>query len=617
MEEKHTDILLKAELEDLQVEFECTPALPSVIINKRELINSRISELDERMSDLQKKVDEYNIEIDRLTNHADKVDLIVAVSSGVLTGLIDVFFVGEFDFAGSREKVGEKFDEIVQKNANKLREKEVKQKADEAIKKAQQAAKEKGKTLSDEEINKIREKFSKKLQEPLDKEKSIRFLEERFGIPSDSVYEKTNKGINEQIKKIIEEAEKKGSPLSNDEIKKLKESMKTKISHDSHHLDDLTHHPSILGLAASIAQQFGAKAIFQNRDGKIIPIAVEKVKTVRRGTEVIEIRLVGEDLKSKLACGIINWVMHLLSDAAGSSSAARKGNPGMGLPGPIVTFLKEVSMIPGLNKTPLPEKLYELFTQEQDFLKGYSLDLRSELAIGAELGKQAIPVFINTIFVRSFYFFRHFIQEIKNNGGFKGLDVKAALRRSMPFKNRTVIRMLSVATGTFMVVDLVDAAAETAIKNPQACASVPTFLGAMMLRVNFVGIGRFAIAIATDVGMGINKVRDESDRAILMENLIISSEAKLYYVAADSRLEIATLYDTEKNMHEAEAEMWRHVELTENSYQELYKVATNVGNYYAKSIQEMNQTFDAIEEDVEELRESDPGFLDEMLKRLK
>lgn len=444
-------VSFKNEIDNLQVEYDVLTPVDIININasRQNDIVTQIEGIDGVLEKNQAMIDEVNLDIDRLTNHADGGDYAVAVGCGVLTGLIDVFFVGEFDFVGSREKVSEKFNQLVTKKANELREKEVEQKTEEAIEKAKQAAKEKEKALSDEDIKKIQEKFNKKLKKPLDTEKSIKFLENRFHIPSDSVYEKANEEINNKIKKIVEDAQNIGNPLSNDEIKQLKEKMKTKISHDTHHLDDLTHHPSVLGLAASIAQQFGAKAVFQNRDGKIIHIKVEQVKTVRKGKETIEIRLIGDDLRSKLACATVNWIMHLLSDVAGSSSSAAKGNDGMGLPGPILTLLKEFSMIPGVNKSNLPQKCYELFTQNQDFLGGYKMDLRSELAIGAELGKQAIPVFINSIFIRCFYFLRHFAQEVKTNNGFKGLDVKQALKNSMPFRNRTVIRMLTISLGTF------------------------------------------------------------------------------------------------------------------------------------------------------------------------
>lgn len=587
-------VAFKNEIDDMQVQYDIISPFDYVNSNEHQQdIAEHIDELDVLLAKNHELIETVNSEIDRLTNHADGIDYTVAVGCGVLTGLIDVFFVGEFDFAGSREKVGEKFDQLVTKKANELREKEVKQKTEEAIEKAKQAAKEKGKTLSDEEISKIKEKFNKKLEEPLSTEKSIKYLEERFHIPSDSVYEKMNEDINEKIKKIVEDAKNSGNPLSNDEIKQLKEKMKTKISHDTHHLDDLTHHPSILGLAASIAQQFGAKAIFQNRDGKIIPIKVEQVKTVRRGKETIEIRLIGDDLRSKLACGTINWVMHLLSDIAGSSSSASKGNDGMGLPGPILTFLKEFAMIPGINKTNLPQKCYELFTQNQNFLDGYKMDLRSELAIGAELGKQAIPVFINSVFIRCFYFVRHFAQEVKANNGFKGLDVKQALKNSMPFKNRTVIRMLTISLGTFEAIDLGDAAIRGAINSG---GTLPGFFASFVLRVNFVGIGRFAIACGSDISMGAQREKQRNERIQLINQQIYLLEAKVYY-----RQE--SMWVSAENAVEATDELCNYVE-----------------EVIPKLIEANNEVLDGLrnmEASATNLAKSNPEWANRMKKRLR
>lgn len=587
-------VAFQNEIEDLQVQYEVISPFDYVNFNEHQQdIAEHIDELDVLLDKNQELIESVNSEIDRLTNHADGIDYTVAVGCGVLTGLIDVFFVGEFDFAGSREKVGEKFDQLVTKKANELREKEVKQKTEEAIEKAKQAAKEKGKILSDEEINKIKENFNKKLEEPLSTEKSIKYLEERFHIPSDSVYEKMNEEINEKIKKIIDDAKNSGNPLSNEEIKQLKEEMKTKISHDSHHLDDLTHHPSILGLAASIAQQFGAKAVFQNRDGKIILIKVEQVKTVRRGKETIEIRLIGDDLRSKLACGTINWIMHLLSDIAGSSSSAKKGNDGMGLPGPILTLLKELSMIPGINKINLSQKCNELFTQNQDFLDGYKMDMRSELAIGVELGKQAIPVFINSVLIRCFYFVRHFAQEVKANNGFKGLDVKKALKNSMPFKNRTVIRMLTISLGTFEAIDLGDAAIRGAINSG---GTLPGFFASFVLRVNFVGIGRFAIACGSDISMGAQREKQRNERIQLINQQIYLLEAKVYY-----RQE--SMWVSAENAVEATDELCDYVETV-----------------IPKLIEVNNEVLDGLknmESSVTNLAKNNPEWANKMKKRLR
>ena len=60
--------------------------------------------------------------------------------------------------------------------------------------------------------------------------------------------------------------------------------------------------------------------------------------------------------------------------------------------------------------------------------------------------------------------------------------------------------MLTIATGTFIAVDLFDAGVRSAIKTGGAIN--PAFWGSFVLRVNFVGIGRFAIACYSDIKNG-------------------------------------------------------------------------------------------------------------------
>ena len=67
-----------------------------------------------------------------------------------------------------------------------------------------------------------------------------------------------------------------------------------------------------------------------------------------------------------------------------------------------------------------------------------------------------------------------------------------------PFRNRTIVRMITISTGTMEVIDLEDATIRSGGN-----------LGVFVLRVNFVGVGRFAIACSADVMMGIKKERLE------------------------------------------------------------------------------------------------------------
>lgn len=48
-------------------------------------------------TDFTKAIDNLEKEIDFLSSHADKTDCIVAASSGILCGLLDILWCGEFD----------------------------------------------------------------------------------------------------------------------------------------------------------------------------------------------------------------------------------------------------------------------------------------------------------------------------------------------------------------------------------------------------------------------------------------------------------------------------------------------------------------------------------------
>ena len=125
-------------------------------------------------------------------------------------------------------------------------------------------------------------------------------------------------------------------------------------------------------------------------------------------------------------------------------------------------------------------------------------DLRGELGVAVELCKQAVPVVANECIVRSFYFIRRFAIVMKENNvnclaDFKKIDWNSV----KPINNPTIARMLSISTGVFTALDI-----GKAIVTPKYWVSI-----------NYVGIGRFAVAIGSDVSWGlktrnVKKVRD-------------------------------------------------------------------------------------------------------------
>ena len=146
-------------------------------------------------------------------------------------------------------------------------------------------------------------------------------------------------------------------------------------------MDDLAHHPTILGLVAAVAGTLFRTGIFTNKDGKWavkfanadkkemlqmwIPIIISGILTwllfVVKSKYKDEIdeklpkpiqKLIVALAQVPMAITVLtianNWLGHLASDMAGSSTSAGKGRDGMGIPGLFVSMLKEISSIPPL-----------------------------------------------------------------------------------------------------------------------------------------------------------------------------------------------------------------------------------------------------------------------------
>ena len=64
-------------------------------------------------TDIEKSIYELQIQIDKMSNKSDKIDYFVAVASGILTGMIDVLWVEDFNLENGRNEAEEKVDKIV------------------------------------------------------------------------------------------------------------------------------------------------------------------------------------------------------------------------------------------------------------------------------------------------------------------------------------------------------------------------------------------------------------------------------------------------------------------------------------------------------------------------
>ena len=226
-----------------------------------------------------------------------------------------------------------------------------------------------------------------------------------------------------------------------------------------------------------------------------------------------------------------------MSDISGSAESASKGNRGMGIPSPLWTWTNDIIAIKtklGLNVTETDKSMNELALEI--FKKGY--DARFQTA-------QAIPVFLNELLVRLIYavrrLFRYFSETPKEERSFKLLWKKCE-----PFSNPTVKRMLTVAHGTFCLVDAGDAACRAFVSGAGSFDVVE-----FVLRFNIVGVGRFAISLfgetkrAISYGRAKRKANYASKEITIVENYI--DGLKLLSVKYDDARLLTFIADFEKS----------------------------------------------------------------------
>jgi hypothetical protein len=378
--------------------------------------------------DLDRIIYDLDSQIDFLSSKADKYDYLISIGSGVLCGLLDIVWVGNFNL-------------------------------------------ERGRNIASDEINSFVTKTAKLLgYNGDDLEGAVKFLEKKFPIPSDGNTPDFGGGLQ-------------------------------------HHLRDFAHHPTIVGLIFSLLTQFTYKSYGTDVKGVFIIVDVPEVSKA----------FIGNDVPSKILLGTITWFFHLVSDVAGSSSSVGKSG-GTGIPGPLLALAKELSVLPifkniNIGDNSLSVFLSKLFngtllakhdesgTVIRDTVLKF--DLRGELGVGIELGRQAIPVVANECIVRCFYFIRRLAIEIQDK------DIRSFAKMKQidwdkvkPLNNPTIARMLLIATGVFTTVDVGEA----------------IITQKYWVSINYVGVGRFAIAIGEDISWCL-KARSIKEVKQVYENI--------------------------------------------------------------------------------------------------
>lgn len=270
--------------------------------------------------DLDKIIFDLDSQVELLSSQADKYDYLVSVGSGILCGMLDILWVGEFSLERGRKIANDKIDEFVKKTAKML-------------------------GCKDNDL-----------------QSSVKFLEKKFPIPSDGNTSDFGGGLQ-------------------------------------HHLRDFAHHPTIVGLMFSLLTQFTSKSYGTDANGCFMVVDVPEKSKI----------FIGKDVPTKILFGTLVWFFHLVSDVAGASSSVGKSG-GTGIPGPILSLAKELSVLPILKNLKVDDNSLSVFLSK--LFNGTLLakhdetgaiikdtvvkfDLRGELGVGIELGRQAIPVIAN------------------------------------------------------------------------------------------------------------------------------------------------------------------------------------------------------------------------------
>lgn len=359
-------------------------------------------------------LDETIESIHGLKPNCDKLDYILAASSGALCGIIDIFLVGK----PGESPLGDITDKWF---ANR--------------------------TTDFAKLCGWKDKGESSLSS------AIRFLEKKFKIPYDQ------RGVGDAASFVFD------------------------LNPTNHHFKSLAHNPSLLGLFFSILDQFTNSSHFIS-GGELISLADADGK--------FELR--GNNIPSKLFCAIANWFGHLISDMSGSSGSKGRG---MGIPSPLWTWTNDIIALKrSLN---IPVSQFDKSINElaiNIYKEGY--DARFQSA-------QTIPVFINEMLVRLVYAVRRLIKYYAETDK-EARSFSLMWKKCEPFSNPTVKRMLTVAHGTFCILDIGDATIRGFVTGAGTFNPTEFFL-----RLNIVGVGRFTISLYGEVKreIGIQKAERE------------------------------------------------------------------------------------------------------------
>lgn len=162
----------------------------------------------------------------------------------------------------------------------------------------------------------------------------------------------------------------------------------------------------------------------------------------------------------------------------------------------------------------------------------------------------------------------------------------------LPLKNRTIVRMLTISLGAFETVDITDAAIHGAVKSGGTAVG---FFTEFILHVNFVGVGRFAIAATTDVSMAGKRAIERNKRIKVVNEKIQLLDAKVYY---------------------NQANMWIAADDAKKAFEEADAARDSMLNRSFNAMVNVKSDVDHVISDINKAEQHNPGLTEDLLNIL-
>ena len=173
----------------------------------------------------------------------------------------------------------------------------------------------------------------------------------------------------------------------------------------------------------------------------------------------------------------------------------KENGAAMGVDQVFLSFFTMLAMTPGFEKSNLHDvvRLYE---------DGKRIGL-DRIPIIENLTRQAFPVLVNEIIVRTFYFAEHLVMELQQAEDINGIDWEKVI----PLGNKSINRMMTIAALTLNTADIADAAVRAAIDSE---GNLLCFGTRFLARFNLVAEGRAVVSV-------IREIRDEMEQQALYD----------------------------------------------------------------------------------------------------